>query len=528
MLAPSDVQLPLYSSSDSSSDSSGSTSSSGSSSLSDSGDSSISSASMHEADSLSSLQVSLQEGDDDSTISSVETDSSSEDTMDRFMLNYITVHHAASDESDASLYEGHDGHGGENGRRPRRAKRWAYELGEYFESNYFHKFLREDIRANTYIKSRDRKSVFRSRFRVPLVTIDHLTDMFMARGWVQCTKRCNTRYKLHIRTQLFIMCALEHLGNKKPHIQFTTDTNMSQFAHSTFFDMFIDRLYENKDDYIKLPPNLEALMSVQSQYADVHLPGACGSIDVVHVKWSCCPAGDFNKCKGKESFASVAFECVTDNRRRILGIAPIQFGSRSDKHIVRLDPTVTSIKMDWYKDVEWECYNINGEVKRCRGMYLICDGGYLRWETLICPYAGTNDGTGRRGYFNTNLESVRKDVECTYGILKKRWRILDYGIHYYDMKKCEKVFTVCSVLHNMLLDLPEDEGFRRVTQPVGRGASIGRYGLWLEGPQQLQERFATTSLRAIAREDRAQAQLWLDRRDLLAEHIEFCKSLANE
>ena len=35
---------------------------------------------------------------------------------------------------------------------------------------------------------------------------------------------------------------------------------------------------------------------------------------------------------------------------------------------------------------------------------------------------------GRRGYFNGNLESVRKDVECTYGILKKRWRCLDYGL----------------------------------------------------------------------------------------------------
>ena len=66
------------------------------------------------------------------------------------------------------------------------------------------------------------------------------------------------------------------------------------------------------------------------------------------------------------------------------------------------------------------------------GMYLICDGGYLRWVTLICPYtyASTHDGAGRRGYFNGNIESVRKDVECTYGILKKWWRTLDYGIHY--------------------------------------------------------------------------------------------------
>ena len=70
----------------------------------------------------------------------------------------------------------------------------------------------------------------------------------------------------------------------------------------------------------------------------------------------------------------------------------------------------------WYKDVKWECYNTNGEVVRCWGMYLICDGGYLRWVTLICPYAGTHDGAGRRGYFNGNLESVRKDVAGVDGV----------------------------------------------------------------------------------------------------------------
>ena len=89
---------------------------------------------------------------------------------------------------------------------------------------------------------------------------------------------------------------------------------------------------------------MEELQVTVRDYESQHLPGAGGSIDVVHVKWSNCPAGDYNKCKGKESFPSVAFECVTNNRRRVLGISPIQFGARSDKHIVRFDPTVELIK----------------------------------------------------------------------------------------------------------------------------------------------------------------------------------------
>ena len=55
-----------------------------------------------------------------------------------------------------------------------------------------------------------------------------------------------------------------------------------------------------------------------------------------------------------------------------------------------------------------------------RGAYLICDNGYFCWPTSICPYAGS-DNLSLEGFFLTNLESVRKDMECTFGILKKRW-----------------------------------------------------------------------------------------------------------
>jgi hypothetical protein len=48
-----------------------------------------------------------------------------------------------------------------------------------------------------------------------------------------------------------------------------------------------------------------------------------------------------------------------------------------------------------------------------------------------------------KGYWSTNLESVHKDVECTFWIMKKRWRILEYGIHYRCIETSEKIFVVC-------------------------------------------------------------------------------------
>ena len=94
-------------------------------------------------------------------------------------------------------------------------------------------------------------------------------------------------------------------------------------------------------------------------------------------------------------------------------------------------------------------------------------------------YAGTVE-MGRRGYYNTNLEAIRKDVECTFDILKKRWRILDYGLKKYCMKDCEKVYTVCCVLHNVLLGLDENFGISCVAQ---RGCPSTGDSQWLEGPE---------------------------------------------
>jgi hypothetical protein len=68
-----------------------------------------------------------------------------------------------------------------------------------------------------------------------------------------------------------------------------------------FFD-FLDAIVDMKDEYIFLPENVAALTRVMRCYESVGLPGACGLMDVVHVKWSNYPAGNYNRAKGKEGY----------------------------------------------------------------------------------------------------------------------------------------------------------------------------------------------------------------------------------
>ena len=102
------------------------------------------------------------------------------------------------------------------------------------------------------------------------------------------------------------------------------------------------------------------------------------------------------------------------------------------------------------------------EVLHCRwqsGGGLSCvlisdNNSYIRCSTSICPYAGV-ENSSLEEYFSTSLESVQKDVECTFDILKKRWQVLNDGLHYCDIRTCERVFNACCCIHNLMLELME-------------------------------------------------------------------------
>jgi hypothetical protein len=135
-------------------------------------------------------------------------------------------------------------------------------------------------------------------------------------------------------------------------------------------------------------------------------------------------------------------------------------------------------------------------------LYVICDNGYLRWPTSICPYSKVENST-LEGYFSSNLESIQKDVECTFGILKIQWQILNDGLNYCDIRTCESIFNACCCLNNFMLDQME-----RIRVRVGHGAPMGNDGIWLDRETVLTEVTDLTLLLQFAK-----------RRLLLAKHL---------
>ena len=84
-----------------------------------------------------------------------------------------------------------------------------------------------------------------------------------------------------------------------------------------------------------------------------------------------------------------------------------------------------------------------------RGMYFICDGGYLRWPILIYPVNDlVNKDVAKMGGV---LTAARKDIECTFGSLKQRFKWLKTWNSLSKKEDIDNVFVTCCILHNILL-----------------------------------------------------------------------------
>ncbi len=140
-----------------------------------------------------------------------------------------------------------------------------------------------------------------------------------------------------------------------------------------------------------------------------------------------------------------------NHKRRILNSTTGHPGRWNDKTLARFDPLLSQLQRGSFDDMmTFQCSTNQGKSIKIKGAYVIVDNGYLDWSTTVPPFKDSMNKSEVR--FSQWLESLRKDVECTFGILKSRWRILKTGIRLHSTKAAD-VWLTCCALHNMLLEV---------------------------------------------------------------------------
>ena len=302
----------------------------------------------------------------------------------------------------------------------------------------------------------DRKGgkLFRRRFRVPYPIYIKLVEMTRAEGWFPEGYNCAGR--LAAPLGLKVLAVLRVLGrgycfDGVEELCLISGENLRVFFHK-FCEMFSKEKFA---EYCSHPTSENDIKRSMKVYTELGLPGCIGSTDCVHVRWERCPSGQRSLHKGKEGYPTLSYEVTVDHTKRIMAATQGHPGARNDKTIVKFDGFVTDIHQGkLYSDVPYKLFDDMGGVIDEKGLYLIVDGGYHKWRCLQCPLKHTSKVN--ESLWSRWVESVRKDVECTFGILKGRFRCLKLPIYYHDKDCIDNMFFTCCILHNILLS---DDGF---------------------------------------------------------------------
>jgi hypothetical protein len=141
---------------------------------------------------------------------------------------------------------------------------------------------------------------------------------------------------------------------------------------------------------------------------------------------------------------------VVDHSKRILHVTRGFYGATNDQTITKYDDFLNALrKREIYENVTYEIIDDIGETKTVTGVYVICDGGYMKDSFLIDPYAFRSSRSVI--YWSEWLESLRKDVECLFGILKSRFRILRNPVSFHTIEDLQNIMFCCCILHNLVL-----------------------------------------------------------------------------
>ena len=293
-------------------------------------------------------------------------------------------------------------------------------------------------------KSREGKN-FRRRFRLPYPLFQYLVQL------CDDYNVFDSIYASKIPIQCKVLGCLRILARDACADDITeiTNNNIGESTMNYVFKKFIHGIVEKIFPKFVKPAEGEYLKEVQASYEALGLPGAVGSMDVTHVKWTLCPRRKRFHAKGKEGYCSIAFQVIVDSNRRVQAVSQSFLGATNDKTICVNHTFSLAVQHGSLEDIEYELYDSFGEKYKCRGGYIIVDGGYVDSICFIDP--DKNRINKQSVLWSEWLESVRKDVECFFGVLKIRFRFFRNGIGYHTREDIEAAFKTACTLHNMIL-----------------------------------------------------------------------------
>nr|XP_017035538.1 protein ALP1-like isoform X3 [Drosophila kikkawai] len=196
------------------------------------------------------------------------------------------------------------------------------------------------------------------------------------------------------------------------------------------------------------PPSSEDFLKVSKDFFEKSgFPNCIGAIDGKHVRIK-CPTNSGSEYFNYKKFFSYVLQGVSDANCKFLFIEVGFKGSQSDGGI-------------------FAASKFNKAVRN--NILNIPDAKQLPFADITAPYVFVGDEAyplmtylmrpfprrslnARNETFNTRLSSARRCIECAFGILTEKWRLLKREIDLLPHRSILAIKTMC-LLHNTIIDI---------------------------------------------------------------------------
>lgn len=206
-------------------------------------------------------------------------------------------------------------------------------------------------------------------------------------------------------------------------------------------------IYQNLCSTVMPTPTQETWLQVAEGFESAtSFPNCIGSVDGKHLRVHQPPHSGSKSFNNKKYF-SVVLMAVADTKYRFLAIDVGAYDSEGDARVME----ASQIKQKMLHD--------EGSLPPPRplpGMtepmpfVMASDEAFSVTPCQLRPFPRKGLDTRRR-VFNYRLSRARRYIECTFGILIKKWKICGSSIQL-DVATVDAVVKACCILHNYVLD----------------------------------------------------------------------------
>ncbi|XP_056424381.1 uncharacterized protein LOC130363079 [Hyla sarda] len=224
---------------------------------------------------------------------------------------------------------------------------------------------------------------------------------------------------------------------------------MGKSTISKFVPETCEAIWRNlQPQYIPEPTTAMWNAAAEGFWRHANFPNCVGALDGKHVRIKKpCKSGSvfFNYKK----YFSIILMAICDATYKFMAVDIGAYGQNNDARVFKESNLGKALYAGTFMIPEPK--PLPGTDGPALPHIIVADEAFQMSKNLLKPYSGRRLNPQRR-IFNYRLTRARRYVECSFGILTNKWRILTTSIQV-KPESVDKIIKACVVLHNFLINM---------------------------------------------------------------------------